>query len=276
MRTLLAAGVVGCVIAICGAPARSADLGPIVKAPLAPPPFSWTGLYVGVNLGAVRGTADMSDIGVPFPPFNNAAATIFTPAALGVFPNTSGSDTSVIGGGQFGYNWQTDRWIWGVEADIDGTSLDAQSASTIARTTLSGTQSVTENYAAHLDWIATLRGRFGIAWDRTMIYATAGLATGGVRVDTTHTIVQPAPTPTPGTASATGQMVGWTAGIGAEWAFDRNVSAAVEYRHTDLGALGFNAGFVDVSLAPFVGPNSGSVHYVADQVTLRVNWRPWQ
>jgi outer membrane immunogenic protein len=260
-----------------GTPASSADLGPIVKAPIAAPVYNWTGFYVGVNLGAARGTTDIDpNIGIPFPAFNNVAQTIFTPAQLGLFPGTSGSDTSVIGGGQVGFNWQRDRWVWGLEADIDGTGLKTTSSSGLTRTTLSGTQTVTANYSAEVDWIATVRARAGYTWnDRTLVYATAGVATASARLGTAYATVQPAPVPTPLTASDTEQMYGWTAGIGAEWAWSRNWSFGAEYRHVDLGHHGFNTGVVDAALVPFVGRNSGSMHVVVDQVTVRANWRPW-
>jgi len=36
-------------------------------------------------------------------------------------PRTKGSDTNALGGGQFGFNWQSGNVIFGAEADYDGT-----------------------------------------------------------------------------------------------------------------------------------------------------------
>ena len=262
--------------------AQAADLAPVYKATpaVAPVPmFSWTGPYVGLNLGGVVGRGNIDqNIGVPFPVFTNPPGAIpflITPAQLGAFPGTSGSDTSVIGGVQAGYNWQMGSWVYGLEGDFDGTGLRETSASSVTRTTISGTQTVTANYSSQVDWIATLRGRWGYAFDRTLVYGTAGVAFAGTRLNTTYGEVQPAPTPTPGAVSASGLAVGWTAGIGAEWAFRPEWTLGVEYRHTAF-QRDFGSGFADVSLAPFIGPNVTTVHFVNDQVTARVNWRPWQ
>jgi outer membrane immunogenic protein len=279
MRVVALASACACVtLLVAGTPAASADLQPIVKAPIAPPAYNWTGFYIGANLGVARGSSDIDpNIGIPFPVFTNLAGNLITPAQLGVFPGTSASDTSVIGGGQVGFNWQRDRWVWGVEADISGTGLKALSSSGVSRTTISGTQTVTANYSAEVDWIATLRARAGFTWnDRTLIYATAGLATASARLRTAYAEVQPAPAPAPLAASDTEQMFGWTVGIGAEWAWSRDLTFGAEYRHVDLGGHGFNTGIVDANLIGFVGSNSGSMHYTVDQVTARVNWRPWQ
>src|ERR1700757_2629298 len=68
----------------------------------APPPFSWTGFYLGGNIGGAWARRDVTDavLGVNFNPGNNN----------GVF----------IGGGQLGYNWQVGYAVVGIEADFDG------------------------------------------------------------------------------------------------------------------------------------------------------------
>jgi outer membrane immunogenic protein len=68
----------------------------------APPPFSWTGFYLGGNIGGAWARRDVTDtfLGVNFNPGNNN----------GVF----------IGGGQLGYNWQVGYAVLGIEADFDG------------------------------------------------------------------------------------------------------------------------------------------------------------
>jgi len=278
MRRVVHAGIILFAASLAGVGARAADLAPVYKAPpvVRPAPvYDWSGFYVGVNLGVINGDGNVDqNLGTPFPAFNNVAATIFTPAQLGAFPGTSGNDVSVIGGGQLGYNWQIGSWVYGFEADIDGTGLRENSAATLARTTLSGTQTATANYSASVDWIATLRARYGYTFDRTMVYGTAGVALAGTRLDTAYAIVQPAPVPTPGAASDSGLAVGWTAGIGAEWAYRPDLTFGAEYRHTEF-QRSFNTGFADVALVPFVGPNVTTVHFVNDQFTVRANWRPW-
>src|ERR1700749_4879115 len=83
---------------------------PYTKAPAyMEPVFNWTGFYVGGNLGYSWGrSSDTSSL------TNGAGTTLFTTAG-------SSNLNGVVGGGQIGYNWQVQNWLWGLEADIQGT-----------------------------------------------------------------------------------------------------------------------------------------------------------
>src|SRR5215468_1805681 len=81
--------------------ARPAPYAP--PAPVyAPPPFTWTGFYLGGNIGGAWRNDNLSDTlsGLNFSNGNNN----------GVF----------IGGGQLGYNWQVGYAVLGIEAEFDG------------------------------------------------------------------------------------------------------------------------------------------------------------
>lgn len=156
----------------------------------APPVFTWTGFYAGVNLGYAWGD--------------------FTGANGGaLFDDADG----VVGGGQLGYNVQFGQFVVGLETDLQWTNFDAGPAAPGA---LAGTVS-----EAELDYFGTVRARAGVAFDRTLAYATGGFAYGGAEVtipgfsdDQTH--------------------VGWTIGGGVEHAFTDALTARVEYLYTDL------------------------------------------
>src|SRR5262245_35321904 len=93
--------------------AQAADMPVRVPAPIAPPPFSWTGWYVGANVGFGWGHADTT-----FTPLPSAAGFVnLAPTTLSPDPN------GVIGGGQIGYNWQLNRWVFGLEADFQGSNM---------------------------------------------------------------------------------------------------------------------------------------------------------
>jgi outer membrane immunogenic protein len=87
--------------------AQAADLGPkpepVYKAPaMVPPAFSWTGCYIGANVGGAWGK---SNVDIPLYP-----------------SNVDITDTSVIGGGQVGCNYQfAGGFVVGVEGDFDWT-----------------------------------------------------------------------------------------------------------------------------------------------------------
>jgi outer membrane immunogenic protein len=82
---------------------------PVYKAaPAAAPVWSWTGFYIGGNLGGSIGR-DPTTQSVPAA---NATLATFTLSPAGF-----------IGGGQIGYNYQfAPNWLIGVEGDIQGAS----------------------------------------------------------------------------------------------------------------------------------------------------------
>jgi outer membrane immunogenic protein len=276
----ISTSIVGLALLASG-PAMSADLP--VKAPPPVAVYDWTGFYVGGNIGGAWSKGDVGpNTGAPFPGFNTvltAPILIFVPAQIGSFPATGGWGSGVIGGVQAGYNVQKGRFVFGVEGDIDGTSLRAKSSTSVTRgppLLLIGPQTVTANYSADTDWIATFRGRIGFtSTAQTLLYATGGLAAADVRLNTAYTTVLGPGLLAEGTnltASDRARMTGWTAGVGGEWMFNRNWSFGIEYRHVDLGSRGVNTGWVDTSNVPFFAPNTASLHYTEDQVTVRANW----
>ena len=109
-------GAAAAALTVAGAvAAQAADLPTRKEAPapvFVPPPFTWTGFYVGVNAGGIWGTGStettLYNAGFPF------LTTILAKRRLG-----SGK-SGFIGGGQAGYNWQTGAFVLGIETDFDG------------------------------------------------------------------------------------------------------------------------------------------------------------
>jgi outer membrane immunogenic protein len=114
-------------------------------------------------------------------------------------------------GGLAGVNYQAGQTVFGVEADINWSDFSGGAAC--------GATSCNTD----VPWFGTLRGRLGYAADRFMPYITGGLAYGKVEANV----------PGVGTDSAT--RIGWTAGVGAEYAFAPNMSWKTEYLYVDLG-----------------------------------------
>jgi outer membrane immunogenic protein len=96
-------------------------------------------------------------------------------------------------------------------------------------------------YEAKISWFGTVRGRFGFAWDRVMLYATGGLAYGEVQLAGTRTVsgtVFGLPFSAGTTAIGHSQVnTGWTAGAGVEAALVGNWTWRAEYLYVDLGSL---------------------------------------
>jgi outer membrane immunogenic protein len=173
------------------------------KAPAmaAPPPFSWTGFYVGGNVGYSWGRQDITVGGV-------SAGTVKV--------------NGVIGGGQLGYNWQVNQIVLGLEADIQASGQKGDG-------TISpfAALNVTTTYRDKLDWFGTLRGRLGYAADHWLPYVTAGWAFGHGNISGSSTA--------PVSFSGSKNYSGWTVGGGLEWAFRNNWSAKLEYLYIDFG-----------------------------------------
>jgi outer membrane immunogenic protein len=183
--------------------ARAADLSvaPLYKAPpvVATPAYNWSGFYVGLNGGGGWGTSTWDSAG-----------------SL----NLSGG----VVGGTAGLNWQTGHAVLGLEGDADWSNLKGSTTSAACPA----------GCTTNNDWLATVRGRAGYAFDRFMPYVTGGLAVGDIKAGT------------PGLAGATQTNAGWTAGGGLELALTNNWTAKAEYLHVDLGNMncGFNCGVV--------------------------------
>jgi outer membrane immunogenic protein len=115
-------------------------------------------------------------------------------------------------GGTIGYNVQFSTAVFGVEGDIAWSGIKGSSPAGCAG------PCETSN-----TWLGTARGRLGYAFDRFLPYVTAGAAFGEIKGTFG------------GGSSFTDTKVGWTAGLGMEYAFLGNWSAKLEYLYVDLG-----------------------------------------
>jgi outer membrane immunogenic protein len=201
--------------ALTGA-ALAADLRAPPPVYLAPPPvFTWSGLYMGGQLGYKWGNdnGNLDD-------FDTAGAFFdSTPA--------SSSPSGAIGGAHIGYNWQITQWVLGVEADVDATGFRGNGVLADSQffDTASGLQGRVET-SSTIE--GSFRGRIGFAWDRWLIYGTGGVAFTDVM--TNYFAFEEFD-------SRSKTRVGWTAGGGIEYAFTPNWLFGVEYRHSDFGSF---------------------------------------
>ena len=157
MKSLLLRTVA--VSALMTSSAFAADLA--VKAPRAPasPAYNWTGFYGGINAGADfarSGDPSTSASCVPFPGLLNSIVCADIANANAAGTGTM-SGTGFTGGGQFGYNWQTNAVVLGAEADFEAFSVTASRTGSNAGTF--NIYNVTNSVDAH--WLATVRGRAG-------------------------------------------------------------------------------------------------------------------
>jgi outer membrane immunogenic protein len=237
VKKLLVVGIAS--VAFCGAPALAADLP--VKAPAynAPAAYNWTGFYIGGNGGYewTDGQTDPLTGTQSVPP--NAGFGILSWQAFGIYPLTSNlGQQGAIGGLQAGYNWQFNSLVTGIEADFDLSSAK-RSASTFASTIFAPfTFTGASNISRRLDDLGTLRVRIGFANDRTLFYATGGLAYGQSKLGYSAALgpVGGVVTTALGSNSTTVWQAGWTLGAGIEYAAWEHWSVKAEYLYYDLGS----------------------------------------
>jgi outer membrane immunogenic protein len=209
--------------------AYAADL-PTRKAPppmmAVEPIYNWTGFYVGLNAGAIWGSGSTSVTGSPA---LLSLGPAFVPSSF-----ASSSSGAFVGGGQAGYNYQVGSGVFGVEADIDGTSLSKSGSFTsVARVGGAGGPTLTMNASGKLDYLGTIRARAGFTpWDRFLVYATGGFAYGGAH---TSASVVANGTGAVWTGSNNPVRTGWTIGGGVEYAITQNIALRGEYLYYDLG-----------------------------------------
>jgi outer membrane immunogenic protein len=173
----------------------------------------WTGFYVGGHAGGAWATAGAvkGSFVSPAPP--NSYEVVRGPLWRGA---------ELLGGLHGGYNWSYEKVVFGVEADV--------------------------SFSEHIDYLASLRGRLGLAADNWLFYGTAGAASSG----------------------GSRKRSGFVAGGGVEIKLDSKVSVGVEALRYSL-----DSGVDDGSGAP--DPRSESlsdVTVVRGRLTLRLGNEP--
>ena len=256
-RFLLAAA-----IAVLGtASVQAADLAAhYAKAPMMATAYSWTGFYVGGNVGGQWGSANAATTTLDPPLTYFATSSVPVIAAVGAQRINS---SSVTGGFTAGYNWQVSNAVFGLEGDINYFGFKGGASGSAIYPCCAPT-SFTINSQVSADWLATIRGRIGfLATPSWLIYATGGVAIADVKGNFNFTDTFAAATES---GAIRDTRVGWTAGVGGEYAVGNGWSLKAEYLYVDLGK--FNCG-----LACGNGINPDNVSFTTHMVRGGVNFR---
>ena len=206
MRSYFVTAAVAASIFCVSLSASAADLPqmPAKAVPFVSPGYSWTGFYIGGNIGTALSSTRASD----------PTGVNFAPPGVSI----SHDDTGFIGGFQLGFNFQMGNWVFGVQGDMSWTSINAGLVDPFSTTT-------TLNYKT--DWLANVTGRVGYAWDNILLYGKGGAAWVHNNVSLTDTTI-----PLSATGNAT--RTGWTAGGGLEYGFAPNWTGFIEYDYIGL------------------------------------------
>jgi outer membrane immunogenic protein len=225
---MVTAAVASALVGITAATAADLPARTYTKAPVyVEPVFNWTGFYVGGNIGYSWGRSS-----------NTETIDIFNTGAI-VGTGTSRNDVNgVVGGAQFGYNWQLSNWVAGFEADIQGSGQRGSTA-ILCPGCGDGPSDISGVLTQKLNWFGTVRGRAGVlVTPNVLLYGTGGLAYG--EVDTGGSLTGStvaAPTGTVILPSLNSTQVGWTAGAGVEGRIGGNWTMKLEYLYMDLGTV---------------------------------------
>jgi len=156
-----------------------------------PPPYEqgyypsiWQGLYAGVNAGV----------------------------------GWAGDASGAVGGGQVGYNWRSQQFVYGVEGDIQASDIGVDATISVCGSML-GCSRI--DAGASIDWFSTIRGRAGIlVQPNLLVYATAGVAIVHTEAHVRSSF---------GSVSISETDSGFVGGVGVEGKINEAMSWRVEY-----------------------------------------------
>jgi outer membrane immunogenic protein len=235
-------------IGLAASQASAADLPRKAPAyvPPPPPPLTWTGCYIGVNVGGAWGRFELEG------PFGGEG---------------SRSGAGFAGGGQFGcdYQFAGSGLVIGFRNMFDGTTNHRDR--TFSFVTPTGTGTATAEFRNR--WFDALTGRLGYSWQAPwLLYVQGGAVWSRVTADIT--VATPAGV---GVGSFSDTKTGWTVGLGGEYRFSPQWSVFLEGNYYDFGTRD-RVVFTPVATACAAGcAFSGKT--TAATVLLGVNYRFW-
>jgi outer membrane immunogenic protein len=225
--------VASSVLIAAGLGAASAADMPVKASPLPPvPSFSWTGCYIGGDVGGAwirdRDNETVRATGAPSL-FSPAPTNIATPSGVKV-GGYLGCDYQFAGGVVIGALGDA-QW-----ANIRGGTAQFPNSGNPAAPFF-GVTGVNDFYETRVNFEASARARIGYAFNRVLVYATGGVAWLNV---TERDVLQSAP-PVGAFTDNSSTRTGWTVGAGADYAFTDNWIGRVEYRHSDFGTFTYTS-----------------------------------
>ncbi|MBR0828280.1 porin family protein [Bradyrhizobium manausense] len=240
MRKLLIAAVSVAAMGLA-APASAADMP--VKA--APPPapvvtiYNWSGFYIGANGG-----------------WGQSHQCIDFVTLVGTVAGACADRSGGLIGGQIGYRWQTNQFVFGLEAQGDWADIKNTRVSLIDP--LISTTGKT-------DGIGLFTAQLGWAWNASLFYVKGGAAVTHNSFDIFNNVTGV------GLASAGHTRWGGALGVGWEYGFAPNWSFGIEYDHLWMGRD--NTAFAGVVTPIGVTLLGTGVSQDVDMITLRFNYR---
>jgi outer membrane immunogenic protein len=240
MRKLLLAQAAALAVTLAG-PAVAADLPLKSEVPYVAPRFSWTSCYLGGHIGGGRGTKDMTD------PVFLVQENLIAPGTTTGITTVTTTPTGVVIGGEIGCDYQfSSNVVIGIEGTASGTTMRGSRI-----VSLHDSPPDVALVQANNDFLASVTGRIGYAFDNVLLYGRGGFAVAGDKYNVSGGTVAVSG---PFNFQGADNRYGWVAGGGVDWAFSRHWSMNVEYDYYHFGggnilmtdAFGGTTGVVDV------------------------------
>jgi outer membrane immunogenic protein len=237
-RALLAAASI--LVAYGLGNASAADLGtraaPVYKAP--PPmaaPYSWTGFYVGGDIGGL---------------WSHSGAGVWDPGpnlfSFGEFPiEGSFHQSAFVGGVHVGYNYQfAPTWLAGIEGDWSWTDAKASFAGPWINTVTGLRSSAFSTLSIKENWLSSVRARVGyLVTPVALVYFTGGAAWGDFDYAASAQNEPFAAARYIASSTFSKMAAGYVLGGGFEYAFWGNWSARGEYLFYHLSTAAATTAF---------------------------------
>lgn len=235
----------------------------------ASPSHSWSGAYLGGNIGVAAGRATTeSSTSDGFP------GSYFThpdPEQIAGEANGSSSKSSLAAGLFGGYGQQFGNLYLGVEASVSSLSFDeSYSSGAVYLSNPDGT--FTNKLSVTADWQAMLRTRLGWAQDRWLAYVTGGVAASQIELDASFSDnflgVGAA-----GRDANKETKLGWVAGLGGEYALSRDWTIRGEYLYVDYGRVSTSAVISNPAFPTFGNVLKSSVDLSVQTLTIGMSYQ---
>lgn len=286
MKGLLATAIAVIALAAPAQAAKSASKKPAKAAPQAiaapAPAFTWTGCYLGGHIGGGWGHKDFSSptgfaladgslVFTPPPPAFPNASTVMLPLDQHV--------SGFLGGAQVGCKYQfASKWVIGIDNQFSKSRLIGTTAWTLTPPFSGAVEpvQVPATFQAEVDWLASTTALLGYSFDHLLLYGKGGIA--WVHDNYDFLIIPPdlsflGLNVGPADFRESEIRTGWTAGIGLEYAFSKNVSAKIEYDYYNFGSK--NVLFVNqfpTGASPF---GNATIRQNIQTITFGLNYYFW-
>ena len=213
----------------------------LTAAPAMAQSVDWTGFYIGGTLGGAWGDTSLKLEAKP------GNGTVVIPpvdvARINQIAADDNNNSGFTGGLIGGYNYQNGSLLLGIEMDYSAMDIEQERTNTYQSavvvtppiTPAPPVPSYTLNQKVQTDWVWTLRPRIGYVSGPWMVYATGGIASTRITLDTAFADTRTPPNTASSSTSDT--KTGWTMGLGGAYAFSPNWSVRGEWLYTDFGSI---------------------------------------